>query len=332
MLPPPARRSPRGKAMKVRFWGTRGSIPVSLTAPAIRSKILAALSGARGRTFADAGEMEAYVDGLGFDVAGTFGGHSSCVQIDCGGPEHFILDLGTGVRPLGQHMLERFGAATGQTYHVFLSHLHWDHIMGLPFFTPVYIPGNRIIVHSGHPHAEFALRRQQAQPSFPVPFDQFAAKFEFHTVQPGIPFEVQGVSVTAHLQRHAGDSYGWRFTTGGKSVVYTTDSEHRLEDETERERFVRFFDQADVVIFDAMYSLADAISVKADWGHSSNIVGVELCQAARVGRLVMFHHEPAYNDTQIAQVLAETRRFEEITRDGHVLEVLSAWDGLELSL
>lgn len=318
--------------MRVRFWGTRGSIPVSLTAPAIRAKILLALAGAQGRSFDQPGSMEAYVDGLGFDVAGTFGGHSSCVQVDAGGREHFILDLGTGVRPFGLHMLERFGAATPQTYHVFLSHLHWDHIMGLPFFTPVYLPGNRIVVHSGHPHAEFALRRQQAEPSFPVRFEQFAAKLEFHTVQPGVPFQVEGVTISAHLQRHAGDSYGWRFESAGKRLVYSTDSEHRLEDEIERDQFVRFFEAADAVIFDAMYSLADAISVKADWGHSSNIVGVELCQAARVRKLVMFHHEPAYDDTQIARVLAETRRFEEITRDGHVLEVLSAWDGLELNL
>lgn len=318
--------------MKARFWGTRGSIPVSLTAPQVRAKILRALEGARGRSFDSYSAMEAYVDTLGFDVRGTFGGHSSCVQLDVGGPEHFILDLGTGVRPLGQAMLERFGPGAPQTYHVFLSHLHWDHIMGLPFFTPVYIPGNRIVVHSGHAQAELALRRQQDVPSFPVTFDQFQARFEFHTVVPGEPFDVAGVKVTAHLQRHAGDSYGWRFEHGGKALVYTTDSEHRLEDEEERARFIAFFDRADAVVFDAMYSLADAISVKEDWGHSSNIVGVELCQAARARRLVMFHHEPAYDDTQIARVLDETRRFEQITRDGHALEVLSAWDGLELSL
>lgn len=318
--------------MKVRFWGTRGSIPVSVTAPAIRAKILQALEGARGRQFADHAAMEAYVDSLGFDVRGTFGGHSSCVQVDTGGPEHVILDLGTGVRGLGQSMLERFGPGAPQTYHVFLSHLHWDHIMGLPFFTPVYLPGNRVIVHSGHPQAQEALRRQQDEPSFPVRFEQFSARFEFHTVVPGEPFEAGGLRATALLQRHAGDSYGWRLEHDGKVLVYSTDSEHRLEDDAERERFVDFFRDADAVVFDAMYSLADAISVKEDWGHSSNIVGVELCQAARARRLVMFHHEPAYDDTRIARVLEETRRFEQITRDGHALEVLSAWDGLELDL
>ena len=318
--------------MKLRCWGTRGSIPVSLTAPDVRAKITRALEGAQGRNLSHPGAIAAYVDSLGFDVAGTFGGHTSCVQIEAGGTEHIILDLGTGVRPLGAHMLARYGAAAPQTYHVFLSHLHWDHIMGLPFFTPVYIPGNRIVVHSCHPHAEFALRRQQAEPSFPVRFDQFSASFEFDMVTPGEAFEVDGTRVIAHAQRHSGDSYGWRFERDGKSAVYSTDSEHRLEDEEERDGFIAFFRNADVVVFDAMYSLADAISVKADWGHSSNIVGVELCQAAQVGRLVLFHHEPAYSDTQIANVLRETRRFEQITRDGHVLEVLSAWDGLELIL
>ena len=150
--------------MKLRCWGTRGSIPVSLTAPDVRAKIVRALEGAQGRNLSHPGAIAAYVDSLGFDVAGTFGGHSSCAQIETGGSEHFILDLGTGVRPLGAHMLARYGAAVPQTYHVFLSHLHWDHIMGLPFFTPVYIPGNRIVVHSCHPHAEAALRRQQAEP------------------------------------------------------------------------------------------------------------------------------------------------------------------------
>jgi phosphoribosyl 1,2-cyclic phosphodiesterase len=318
--------------MKVKFWGTRGSIPVALTAPDIRARLMLALQGARGRDLDSPGAMEAYVDRLGFDVAGTFGGHSSCVQVDTGGPEHVILDLGTGVRPLGQNMLQRFGPGAPQTYHVFMSHLHWDHIMGLPFFTPVYIPGNRIVIHSCHPHVEFALRRQQAEPSFPVRFDYFSANIEFDVMTPGKPVDIAGTRVTAHLQRHAGDSYGWRFERDGKCLVYSTDSEHRVEDEAERIGFIRFFDRADVVIFDAMYSLADSISVKADWGHSSNIVGVELCQAAHVRKLVMFHHEPAYDDTQIARVLQQTQRFEQITRDGHALEVLAAWDGLELTL
>jgi phosphoribosyl 1,2-cyclic phosphodiesterase len=318
--------------MKVRFWGTRGSIPVSLTAPDVRAKLQNALLGARGRRLDTPQEIDAYIDSLGFDVSGTFGGHSSCVQIDAGGPEHIILDLGSGVRALGESMVRRFGPGAPQTYHVFMSHFHWDHIMGFPFFTPVYLPGNRIVIHTCHPHAEEAMRRQQDAPSFPVPFDQLAATIEFDVMQPDRDYFLAGLTVRAHLQHHAGDSYGWRFDRDGVGVVYTTDSEHIVGDEAQRAGFVKFFSGADTVIFDAMYSLADAISVKADWGHSSNIMGVELCQAAGVRQLVMFHHEPAYDDARIARVLEETRRFEQITRDGRELQVLSAWDGLELTL
>jgi len=318
--------------MKVRFWGTRGSIPVSLTTADIRAKMIEAVQGARDRRLDHRADIEAYIDGLGFDIAGTYGGHSSCVQIDAGGDEFVVLDMGSGARPFGQSMIERFGPGKPQIYHVFMSHLHWDHIMGFPFFTPIYIPGNRIVVHSCHENVEYAFRRQQREPSFPVDFEQLGADIRFDVLQPDTPYSIAGLTVRAKLQRHAGDSYGWRFEHDGKSVIYSTDSEHRLEDQAECAAFVEFFANADAVIFDAMYSLADAISVKADWGHSSNIVGVELCQMARARRLVMFHHEPAYDDGRIEQVLGETRRFEEITRGGHPVEVLAAWDGLELTL
>jgi hypothetical protein len=110
------------------------------------------------------------------------------------------------------------------------------------------------------------------------------------------------------LQRHAGDSYGYRFEANGRSVIYTTDSEHKLDDPMETESYAAFFRDADVVIFDAMYSLADAVSVRADWGHSSNVVGVELCQLAGAKHLCLFHHEPSHSDQAIDAVLADTRR------------------------
>jgi ribonuclease BN (tRNA processing enzyme) len=135
------------------------------------------------------------------------------------------------------------------------------------------------------------------------------------------------------LQRHTGDSYGYRFDAGGKVLVYTTDSEHPLADPAHTERFVQFFADADLVIFDAMYSLADAISVKADWGHSSNVVGVELCQLAGVRHLCLYHHEPVFDDAAIEAMLAETRRLEEITRGAAPpLRISAAYDGLDIRL
>jgi phosphoribosyl 1,2-cyclic phosphodiesterase len=317
----------------VRFWGTRGSLPVALTALAVRKKVIAAVRAAGGRSFASDAELEAYVDGLGMPVAGTYGGHSPCVEIETGGSEYVLCDLGTGVRPFGQRAIARHGAESPQTYHVFMSHVHWDHIMGFPLFTPAYIPGNRIRIYGGHAVLEEALRRQQAAPSFPVDFSDLGASIEFVRLEPGRPYDIAGLNVNLMLQRHAGDSYGYRFASGGKTVIYSTDSEHALTDPDETDRFVDFFRDADLVIFDAMYSLADAISVKADWGHSSNIVGVELCHAARARELCLFHHEPVHSDEAIGRILAETRRFAEITRgDNKPLRVTAAYDGLEIAL
>ena len=319
----------------VRLWGTRGSLPVALTAARVRDKLRSALRGAQGLVLANDADLERYLDSLPFATAGTYGGHSACVQIelrDTGGTEFVICDMGSGLRPFGHAAMAQRQQGVAQTFHIFQSHLHWDHIMGLPFFVPAYIPGNRIIFYGGHAGLEAALRRQQAQPSFPVDFSIFGATLEFVYLEPGRVQEVAGMRVHTLLQRHGGDSYGYRFEHDGKTVVYSTDSEHPLDEAEHTERFVRFFQDADLVVFDAMYSLADAISVKADWGHSSNIVGVELCQMAAVRHLCLFHHEPVFDDAAIDAMLAETRRLEEITRGAHTLKVSAAYDGLDITL
>jgi phosphoribosyl 1,2-cyclic phosphodiesterase len=316
----------------VRFWGTRGSLPVALTAAGLQDKLRGVLRAARDQPIDTDADIERLLGSLPFALAGTYGGHSTCVQIDTGGPDHVLCDMGSGLRAFGQAaMAQRAGKA--QTFHIFMSHLHWDHIMGLPFFVPAFIPGNRVIVYGSHREIEFALRRQQEPPSFPVGFDTiFEGRIEFRHLEPGVPHDVAGLRVTTMLQRHSGDSYGYRFEAQGKVLVYSTDSEHPLADPAHTERFVHFFRDADLVIFDAMYSLADAISVKADWGHSSNVVGVELCQLAQVRHLCMTHHEPVFDDAAIEAMLAETRRLEEITRVAAPLRVSAAYDGLEIPL
>lgn len=318
--------------MQIRFWGTRGSLPAPLTASGVRAKLAAALTAAQGRSLGTPAAIDAFIAGLPFSVSGTFGGDSSCVELIDGEDNHVICDFGSGARRYGVEMMRRYGAAAPQTYHVFMSHLHWDHIMGFPMFPPVYVPGNRIVIHGCHAALESAFRRQHGAPSFPVEFAQLPAGIEFDVLEPGKTATIAGYAVTPMLQRHSGDSYGYRFEKNGKRVVYSTDSEHRTEQDGESEAFAQFFSEADLVIFDAMYSLAEAASVKEDWGHSSNIIGVELCQMARARRLCLFHHEPSYTDPQLEDVLRQTRRLEEITRDGPPLEVFSAYDGLVVTL
>jgi anti-anti-sigma factor len=323
---------PKGP-LRIRFWGTRGSLPAPLDERAVRLKIRDALLAARGQTL----ETEAAIDDfmvsrLPFSARGTFGGNTSCVEINTGSDEYVICDLGTGVREFGNHVMTGRDPGAKRCFNVFLSHVHWDHIMGFPFFGPAYIPGNLIRIHSSHPAVGEALLKQQSDPCFPVNFRALPATVEFVALEPGRAYEIAGFSVTSIKQFHAGDSYGYRFSLGDKTIVYSTDCEHKYSNLDQSYPFIAFYRDADVLIFDAMYSLADTISVKEDWGHSSNVVAVELAQAARVKRLVLFHHEPAYDDRMIEEVHADTVRFEEISGPGHKVEVISAYDGLELEL
>ncbi|MFI4981797.1 MAG: MBL fold metallo-hydrolase [Nevskiales bacterium] len=324
--------------MRVRFWGTRGSLPVALTAAEVKRKVAQALLLADGRNFRDQAEAEAYAATLPFAIAQTFGGSTSCVELELQAPdkethEYILCDAGSGLRAFGNAVLARHGPKTPNVFHIFMSHPHWDHIMGFPFFTPAYIPGNRLRIYGCHAGLEDAFRRQQAPPSFPVDFDTLGADIEFIKLEPGQRYDIADLRVTPKLQLHGGDSYGYRFERAGKVMVYSTDSEHKLDSAEETESFVRFFFGADLVIFDAMYSLADAVSVKEDWGHSSNMVGVELCQLAGVRHLALFHHEPVFKDAKIAEIEAETRRLEALTRqDAPQLTISAAYDGLEIDL
>jgi phosphoribosyl 1,2-cyclic phosphodiesterase len=318
--------------MIVRFWGTRGSLPTALRADAVRRKVGAAVQAAAGRRFEDGAALERFLDEeLGFPASGTYGGATSCLEIDRGSGDFVVCDMGSGLREFGLDALKRIHAGRPATFHVFLSHPHWDHIMGFPFFVPAFIPGTRVHFYGGH-DIEAVLRRQQDAPSFPVPLDYMRAEFSFHRLEPGAVTEVAGLAVRMIRQHHHGDSYGYRFEHAGRAVVYTTDAEHKLESDEVTDAHVEFLREADAVVFDTMYSLADAISVKEDWGHSSNIIAVDMCHRAEARRLVMFHHEPVFDDAMIGQMHRETVRYAELVAPGRSLEVLCAWDGMELRL
>lgn len=321
--------------MLVRFWGTRGSLPVAPKAATVANKVAEALVAAGGRTFADFAEARSFVDDeLEFAVGQTYGGASSCVEIDLGEGPFIVCDLGSGVRELGLDTMRR-AAADGRPreWHVFLSHLHWDHIMGFPFFVPAFVPGSKIVVHAGHTDAEQALRRQQEEISFPVPFDWLKADIEFRTLETGREYEIGALTVSMIEQNHSHSSYGYRFRdSAGRVAIYSTDSEHKIDQMEAEAEVIAFFGNADLVVCDTMYSLADSVSMKEDWGHSSNIVAVDLCHEAKARRLALFHHEPTYSDADIQRMHNETIRYEELTRGDVPLEVLCSYDGLCVQL
>jgi phosphoribosyl 1,2-cyclic phosphodiesterase len=231
-------------------------------------------------------------------------------------------------------------AAQGLTIHIFMTHLHWDHLQGFPFFAPAFIPGNKIIIHSYHDAVESAFRQQMQPPCFPVPMSVCAAEIQFDVQPPQTPYAIEGFQITSFTQKHPGVAYGYRFEKAGKSVVFSTDSEHKNDAHDPDYPYIDFIRGADLLIFDAQYSMADATFTKADWGHSSNVMGVELASRARVKRLALCHHEHTSTDERLEEFLKNTCLYRDIHhqeaggslgQEGFPQEVLLAYDGLEVT-
>lgn len=315
----------------IRFWGTRGSFPVGTSASLLRERMVEAVELSRGRDLTDRISVEAFVDSIfPGKIPPLYGTNTSCVEITNGGAAHIICDAGSGLYSCGAQLLEE-GKSTGETYHIFITHLHWDHIQGFPFFDPIYISGNKVVVHGFHEKLEEAFRLQMSPPFFPVPFSELKADISFEVHDVSKPFEVDGITVSGIEQKHPGVSYGYRFEGRGKAVVYSTDSEHTQGVRSEGYPFIDFFKDADLLIFDGMYSSEDDVP-KLEWGHSSSMMGVELAHRANVGHLVLFHHDPTRTDEELEGFLHKAKTYAKERSYSLPNQISSAYDGWILDL
>lgn len=321
--------------MKIVFWGSRGSLPYSLTSSIIRSKVKSALSAAKDITFNSEEEIDEFIDNkLPVYTRGTYGCNTSCVELR-GSEENVICDAGSGIRDFANYYMasgKLQGSEKEKTFHIFISHLHWDHKQGFPFFIPAYIPGCKINIYGLHEDLEKAFREQQEPPHFPVRLSEMNSEIKFHTLQPEKDYEVAGYTVCSKLQNHPGDSYGYLFEKDGKKFVYSTDAEHHEDSDSREYPFVKFYNDADLLVFDAQYSLRDAIDTKLNWGHSSNLTAVELAVKSRVKKLVLFHSEHTFNDEQLTKLLEDTRKYLKIHDENSDMEIITAYDGLEIDI
>jgi phosphoribosyl 1,2-cyclic phosphodiesterase len=230
------------------------------------------------------------------------GGNTSCIEV-VAGDTRIILDAGTGLRTLGN---ERMAAGPRHST-ILLSHLHWDHVAGLQFFTPVYVPGHRVEIASG-PNGvmshDAAIRSLFKAPFFPVDFDDLGGVVTTRELRPNDKFVIGDITVTMAKLNHPDPVYGYRLEHGGQSIVYATDTEHfACVDPTLK----KLASGADILIYDSQYT-PEEYPQKVGWGHSTWAAGIELARAAAVPQLVLFHHDPGRTDEQLAELEANAAR------------------------
>jgi phosphoribosyl 1,2-cyclic phosphodiesterase len=268
-----------------------------------------------------------------------YGGNTPCVSVERSDPDDHrvvILDAGTGIRLLGNELLGRGGGSVEAD--LLITHTHWDHIQGLPFFGPFFQEGNTVRVwgsKQGDVELGVILRQQMHPVVFPVPLDRLAAELRVEHVDPG-EFEIDGFAVRSLRLRHPGNTLGYRLCPvgGGASVAYVTDNElgpggdYDVGQQWRRE-LREFLGGVDVLIHDAMYT-TDEIGRHRGWGHSSHTEAVALAAEAEVKRLVLFHHRPEHDDAAMDQFVEAA--VAEGERSGHAFEVLAATEGMQLTL
>jgi phosphoribosyl 1,2-cyclic phosphodiesterase len=311
--------------MQIKFWGVRGSLPAPVSSERIAEKLIRALNGAKGVDLDDVFSIQEYVDSLPFEIRGTCGGNTSCVEILANG-HRLIFDAGSGLRELGlQMMKEEFGQGQGEA-HLFISHTHWDHIQGFPYFVPAYIPGNKIHIYSPKLDIQQKFATQQMdQDMFPMRLDDMSSDKEFITM-PEDGVEIGDIRVDCLLLHHPGGSWAYRVRAGGKTLVYATDGEYQDLSQEALQPYLDFFADADALIFDSMYTFSESVS-KEGWGHSTSLVGVDLSVKTGVKRLILFHHEPTYDDNKLAEIMQKTSQYYSLVREFGQLEILLAMEG-----
>lgn len=296
--------------MKLRFWGVRGSIP------------------SPGRETV------------------RYGGNTPCVEARLSDDHIVIFDAGTGLRGFGDALM-----ATGASVNAILaiSHPHWDHIQGFPFFKPAFVAGNELTI-IGAQTRNITLRQviasQMDKVYFPIQLNELKAKIRFQPVrEESVP--VFGGTLTSQFLNHPAFALGFRLTYGGRSIVYMTDNEPfdrevaRTAKNVDRnivdlfmaqkgdpnQRVFDFARGADILIHDATYT-PDEYLQHVGWGHSDYLFALKVASEAGVGKLVLFHHEQTRTDDRIDEIVQKCRK--EITQRGYTFDCIAAAEGLEL--
>lgn len=323
--------------MKIRIWGARGSIPTPLTTAELRERLRETLERSQGLNLSDPAALNRFIDRLPPYLNTVVSGNTTCVELRVN-DQIFILDMGSGIRPLGKALLSEGFAKGKGVAHIFISHTHWDHVEGFPFFVPAYISGNQLDFYSPFEDIEWRLRQVMKHPFFPVELDYPQATRTYHVLDKNQAHEICGVKVEMMELHHPGSSFAYKFTFNDKIFVYATDGEYQNVDQESTAAYEAFFRNADVLIFDAQYDFTEAITNKAFWGHSTPKIGAELAWRAGVKKLVLTHHDPDSTTQQLWNKVDDAdhhlRYRASRSGNGHIqpVEVLLAYEGLVLEL
>lgn len=321
--------------MRVKFWGVRGSLPSSPTPDQWYHHIEHLMMGFFKAGFDQPDQIRDYLKSMSVPAVGSFGTATTSVEVTSR-ESRIIIDGGSGIKRLGDHMVDK-GEGRGP-FHIFLTHFHWDHLIGLPFFIPHFFPGTKIHYYAVQPELEQVIRSKFKKPYFPVPFDSLRSDIHFHQLAPRKSVVIDDMKVTPYLLDHPDPCWGFRVESGGLAYAHCVDTECTRQTREEIGADLPLYENADLMYFDAQYTLP-ALAEKENWGHSAAQIGIDIAFREKVKYVLFAHHDPGASTKQIYELIDQTREYyqwkirnKRQVEDLHNLKWKFAYEGLEVDL
>ena len=315
--------------MRIKLWGVRGSLPTPMGVQEYQTILGHALAHAQNDFRANPSiTAEQLYEGIPAQYRRVIGGDTTCVEVDYRGT-CIVMDMGTGARRAGLSIAKR---ALRDIY-VLITHTHWDHIQGFPFFAPAYDPGVTIHFYSCIPDLHERFIRQQHPHYHHVKFEDLPCKTTFTYVEQGEQFEIGNLQMEAQPLIHPGGSASYKIRKENQTFVFATDTEFYGPDLSMLvKKYDQFFHAADLLIIDAQYSLTEA-EQKRGWGHTAMTIAVDCAMHWDIERLGLTHHEPAHSDETIRELFARAHEYLEANNPHrHMMELTLAREGEEYFL
>lgn len=244
---------------------------------------------------------------------GGYGGNTTCAEVKTAN-SRLLIDAGSGLRNFSEFVMKTEFATP--EYHFYMTHFHWDHLLAIPFFAPLYIKGKKVHFYSVE-DMEPTLRALFKKPNFPVPFEVVEPQVQLHRVEPRKPFQVGDFTITPYRLDHPDPCWGARIEADGKVLAWSVDNEFTRMSAEELGEDVTLYRDADMLVFDAQYTFGEAME-KINWGHASGPLGLDLSIRENVKRTVFIHHDPSATDQAVREAEEQTQHYyEEITKRLH---------------
>jgi phosphoribosyl 1,2-cyclic phosphodiesterase len=296
-------------SLKVKFWGVRGSLPHSLPPHLWVKEFKKNLKAFFAAGYRKSREIDEFIDNQKVSTLGGYGTATTCVEVKTESSQ-LIIDCGSGIKRLADSMLAGPAGKGKAKIHIYMTHFHWDHVIGLPFFVPIFIPGNEIHFYSIEPDLENLIRKLFLKPYFPVEFDSLPSKIYFHVILPREAVQIDDITMTPYQLDHPDPCWGLKVVSGGRTYSHCVDSEGTRASQKSLGLDLPLYQNVDVLYFDAQYTLRD-LADKLNWGHSAAQIGLDISFRENVKRIIFTHHDPGATTDHMLRLEEQTLEYYE---------------------